>query len=157
MCNAMEQGYRLHSAVKEDSDFAQWIWLDQEYCASNEAHPMTCYFPFAEEEACSHDPSTKDPNEDHGHNYTDVVVQDPRAYRCALTHKSVDVNDRDEYRASATEYLFSHLSPLVIQEAQRQAGVIFRELPNAMAPENLITVHIRYVDMEAEGSIAEFC
>lgn len=151
MCNAMEQGYRLHSSINRDSEYKHWIWLDQEHCSTHEEHPMTCYFPWAEEEqACSQ--LSDDKKEDVAstatelryNNYTNATVSDPRAYRCALTQKSVGAEARDEYRASATEYLFSHVSPLVIQEAQRQIGIIFGgDLPNAMAPENLITVHIR--------------
>ena len=46
-------------------------------------------------------------------------------------------------RAASTEYLFQRLSPLVIQEAQRQIGIIF---PNGIVPTNLVTVHIRWGD-----------
>ncbi|CAJ1932830.1 unnamed protein product [Cylindrotheca closterium] len=155
MCNAMEQGYRLHSSIKVDSEYKQWIWLDQEYCATQDEHPMTCYFPWAEEEACALANQDSTGNIKFSYNFTNVTVQDPRAYRCALTQKTVGITERDEYRASATEYLFSHVSPLVIQEAQRQIGIIFGDLPNAMAPENLITVHIRWGDKFWEMDLAK--
>ncbi|KAL3935169.1 MAG: hypothetical protein SGBAC_009257 [Bacillariaceae sp.] len=159
MCNAMEQGHRLHSSTKLDSEFKQWIWMDQEYCALHQAHPMTCYFPWAEEESCSHSrdsTATINTTEVSNHNnYTNVTIRDPRAYRCARTQKNVSLEERDEFRASATEYLFSHVSPLVIQEAQRQIGIIFGDLPNAaMAPDNLITVHIRWGDKFWEMDLA---
>lgn len=132
MCNAFEQGYRMHSAVNVESESPWWIWMDQEYCTTNKQDPMTCYFPSSEEpssNACSN-------NE-----VTNITVNDPRAYRCELVQQqNMTRRQRDDYRASATEYLFSKLNPLVLQEAQRQIGIVF---PDAVAPPNLITVHIR--------------
>ena len=49
------------------------------------------------------------------------------------------------FRAAATEYLFQQVSPLVIQEARRQIGIVFAS-NHGVVPEDLITVHIRWGD-----------
>jgi hypothetical protein len=131
MCNAIEQGFRMHSAVKLDSESPWWIWLDQEYCDSYQDNPMKCYFPS----------SVQSPDCDM--KVTNITVKDPRAYRCELVQHNMTRRQRDDYRASATEYLFSKMNPVVMQEAQRQMGIVFGDLPNAMSPLGLITVHIR--------------
>eukprot|EP00980_Cylindrotheca_fusiformis_P002996 scaffold692_cov118-Cylindrotheca_fusiformis.AAC.18 len=143
MCNAIEQGYRMHSAVNLNSVSAPWwLWLDQEYCSAHEKDPMTCYFPSSEEPLSS----KCDNGINRMNNMTNIAVKDPRKYRCNLVQHNMTRRERDEYRASATEYLFSDLNPLVLQEARRQIGIIFGDLPDAVAPPNLITVHIRWGD-----------
>eukprot|EP00980_Cylindrotheca_fusiformis_P015273 scaffold4247_cov66-Cylindrotheca_fusiformis.AAC.14 len=146
MCNAIEQGYRMYSAVSRKSESAPWwIWLDQEYCSAHEKDAMTCYFPSSEEPLSSK--CDQYDNEIKRMKYmTNFSVKNPRKYRCNLVQHNMTEKQRDDYRASATEYLFSDLNPLVLQEAQRQIGIIFGALPNAMTPPNLITVHIRWGD-----------
>jgi hypothetical protein len=51
------------------------------------------------------------------------------------------------FRAASIEYMFRTVSPLVIQEAQRQVGVVFGS--NGV-PEDLITVHVRWGDKGRE-------
>ena len=48
-----------------------------------------------------------------------------------------------EFRAATMEYMFQTLSPLVLQEASRQVGLLF---PQGQAPPDLIAVHIRWGD-----------
>jgi hypothetical protein len=48
-----------------------------------------------------------------------------------------------EFRAASTEYLFQQISPLVVDEAKRQVGLLFG--PEG-TPDDLITVHIRWGD-----------
>jgi hypothetical protein len=49
----------------------------------------------------------------------------------------------EEFRAAAMEYIFQNISSLVVQEAERQVGLLFGEMG---APDDLITVHIRWGD-----------
>ena len=130
VCNAMEENYRIHSVVNE-SDW--WIWMDQEYCSEHKENPLDCYFPFAEQ------PKTCDAK----NVSATPTVKDPRAHRCFQIQQNMTTKERDDYRTGVTEYLFRHISPLVIQEAKRQVGVIF---PGGKTPENLIAIHIRWGD-----------
>jgi hypothetical protein len=76
--------------------------------------------------------------------------------RCPRMQKEYyhDDSSRDqfvsEYRAASTEYIFQRISPIVIQEAERQVGLLFENLthPNnpVVAPRDLITVHMRWGD-----------
>ena len=45
------------------------------------------------------------------------------------------------------EYIFTQVSPLLIREAERQAGLLF---PNGTVPENLVVVHMRWGDKGKE-------
>jgi hypothetical protein len=50
-------------------------------------------------------------------------------------------HEKKEWRAASTEYLFEQVSPIIIQEAQRQLGLLFGAQG---APSDLITIHIRW-------------
>ncbi|KAI2495512.1 hypothetical protein MHU86_19008 [Fragilaria crotonensis] len=54
-----------------------------------------------------------------------------------------------DFRAAATEFVFSSLSDIVIREAERQLQAVFGD--NGV-PANLITVHVRWGDKALEGS-----
>jgi hypothetical protein len=165
MCNGMETGHRMVSLAHE------WIWLDQFHCDMHpdgaQISPLLCYFPAAESLQCpsvilvDRDSTTQAPLIGDNHNsiseteishkiWVDSTststtnITDPRDTKqwCRLT-KTSSPEIKAAYRASSTEYLFHKVSPLVIQEAQRQIGVIF---PNGIVPEDIITVHIRWGD-----------
>jgi hypothetical protein len=55
---------------------------------------------------------------------------------------------KNELRASATEFLFGHVSSLVVQEAERQIALVFEKV--GQVPKDLITVHIRWGDKARE-------
>jgi len=126
LCNAWEAGYRLRIYNPD------WLWLDKSYCDRSDAErsPFLCYFP-AFDNHCTVDKETI-PN---------VNVSDPRKnnLRCSW------VGNEDllaNFRAASMEYLFRRVSPLVIQEAQRQIGLLFGQ----EVPKDIITVHIRWGD-----------
>jgi hypothetical protein len=129
MCNAMEQGYRIriHNPV--------WLWMDQVFCSHKTAikSPLLCYLPRSEFRCgCDEVPP-------------ELNVSDPRDKQrtsCALL-KGEDDHILNEFRAASIEYLFQNVSPLVVQEAERQVGLLFG--PKG-TPEDLITVHIRWGD-----------
>ena len=125
ICNAMEDGLRMHSFSPD------WLWLDQHHCDMEEAKtsPMLCYFPDSESR-CSK-----------AEVFLPRNVSDPRRIQqhCQIVKESSMA--RAEFRAAATEYIFQSVSPLIIQEAKRQIGIIF---PEGVAPSDLISVHIRW-------------
>ena len=133
LCNAYERNFRIKSFVNPNSEMEDWLWLDQEHCDVEEARsqsPLLCYFPNVEQRC--------------GWNETsDQIMGDVRQQRshCQLVKSSVD--SRASWQAAATEYLFQRVSPIVIQEAQRQIGIIFGA---EKVPDDLITVHIRWGD-----------
>jgi hypothetical protein len=57
--------------------------------------------------------------------------------------KAKDKEQLPLLRAGSIEYIFSNLSSLVVQEAERQVALLFGDNP---IPDDLITVHIRYDD-----------
>ena len=152
LCNGMETRLRMRSHAPE------WLWLDQEYCDMRQQaimSPMLCYFP-SSEYRCSDSSSVHYISTDNDKiisitgdstRYSNVStlpnITDPRKTEdwCKLAKSSPE--EKAMVRAASTEYLFQRLSPLVIQEAQRQIGIIF---PNGIVPTNLVTVHIRWGD-----------
>lgn len=151
LCNGMESRLRMRSHAPE------WLWLDQEYCDMRQQaimSPMLCYFPSSEyrcsDSSSTHHISDNDDTSsavDDSTRYNDLSIlpniTDPRKTDdwCKLAKSSPE--EKAMVRAASTEYLFQRLSPLVIQEAQRQIGTIF---PNGIVPTNLVTVHIRWGD-----------
>lgn len=130
ICNSMEQNVRLRTYNPI------WLWLDQTFCSPDVAankSPLLCYMPGAEFRCgCDEVP----PN---------VNISDPRDKKhnqCSLLKKRGNDILR-EFRAATTEFLFQRISPLVIREAERQVGLLFG--PQG-APDDLITVHIRWGD-----------
>jgi hypothetical protein len=128
MCNGMEENYRMQSYAYE------WLWLDQQHCDMNhqaKISPLLCYFPSCEHRCPkNYNPSVKMKN-----------ITDPRKTTdwCKIVKSSQEI--KSKVRASSTEYLFQRLSPIVVQEAQRQIGIIF---PDGYVPDDLVTVHIRW-------------
>ena len=131
VCNAMEAGYRLRTYNPT------WLWLDQTFCSLEVARksPWLCYLPRSEILCGCSEPVTSPA----------MNASDPRdlkRHQCALLKgKGEDI--LREFRAASTEFLFRRVAPLVIQEAQRQVGLLFG--PSG-TPDDLITVHIRWGD-----------
>jgi hypothetical protein len=131
ICNAMEQGYRIRMYNPV------WLWLDQTFCNKEVAakSPFLCYFPRSEYRCgCNEVP-------------TSLNVSDPRDTvhtSCNLLKTKKGEDDvLHEFRAASTEYLFQQISPLVLDEAKRQIGLLFG--PEG-TPDDLVTVHIRWGD-----------
>ncbi|KAG7353734.1 hypothetical protein IV203_003089 [Nitzschia inconspicua] len=131
MCNAMENGHRLQSYTS-----SPWIWSDQTHCDTNanNTSPMHCYFPKSEQ-LCLNDRTMP----------SSINVSDPRQQNewCQLVKNASQEEEKEYIRAASTEFIFQQISPIVIQEAQRQIGLIF---PDGVVPEDLVTVHIRWGD-----------
>lgn len=130
ICNSMEAGFRLRTYNPT------WLWLDKTFCsqAVAEKSPWLCYLPGAEfkcgcEKTPPHTINASDP-------------RDLKRHQCALL-KGKGEEILREFRAASTEFLFHRVSPLVIQEAQRQVGLLFGA---EGTPDDLITVHVRWGD-----------
>jgi len=106
-----------------------WTWLDQESCdmtQAKEISPLSCYFPAAEGQCTA----------------TKNASPKPISRTCDNLKEELNLTIAD-VRTAGIEYLFSSVSPLVIEEAQRQAQLVFGGKP---VPGNLITVHVRWGD-----------
>jgi hypothetical protein len=144
MCNAMESGHRIQSYTS-----SPWLWLDQDHCdVDPNISPLHCYLPQAEptQLKCSNDDNTIESMP------TSINVTDPRQVKewCQRV-QTASPETKAQVRAASTEFLFQTVSPLIIQEAQRQIGVIF---PNGEIPPDLVTVHIRWGDKFWEMDLA---
>lgn len=136
MCNGMQLNYRLRSHAPK------WLWLDRDHCDMHQAifSPMQCYFPAAENK-CSKKPDSFVSRSSDLASLPNIT--DPRVIRDWCEKAKESDESRLMIRAASTEYLFQEISPLVIREAKRQIGIIF---PNGVAPDDLVTVHIRWGD-----------
>jgi len=145
VCN----GWEMDTPSRIRTNNPQWLWMDQTVCDTNQAiySPFLCYFPEAEMQ-CPNDleqdlsPLSRLP-----------IIPDPRAKKrtmCKLL-KGSNQSLLEEFRASSTEFLFSKLSEVVIDEAERQASLVF---PDGI-PKDLITVHIRWGDKFWEMDLAK--
>jgi hypothetical protein len=137
LCNGMESHHRIRTTGPR-------AWMDQEKCGDL-ASPMACYFPQSElncegDEALARQYPTFTPDL-HGISRSNGNV----GYDC---HSIMNVTARSDLRAAATEFLFGHVSPLVVQEAERQLALVFEKV--GQVPKDLITVHIRWGDKGAE-------
>lgn len=137
VCNGMEMKHRMRSHAPG------WLWLDQGHCdmdVQSVLSPMLCYFPASEYKCPDQDTNIK----------TLPRIPEPFPGRkrvlCPLVKQSDEAMTM--VQAATIEYLFQSLSPLVIQEAKRQIGIIF---PDGIVPEeNLVTVHLRWGDKKGE-------
>jgi hypothetical protein len=139
LCNGMESHHRIRT-------IGPWNWMDQEKCGGL-ASPMACYFSQSELNCEGDDalarqyPTFASASGLHNISKSKGNVK----YQC---DSIMDVTPKSELRASATEFLFGHVSPLVIQEAERQLALVFEKA--GQVPKNLITVHIRWGDKARE-------
>jgi hypothetical protein len=139
-CNANQVGYRIRT-VRYDPE---WLWLDQTYCETGQRNksPLLCYFP-AIENRCGIEPEQV---------HTVMTIPEPKRLLlgCNTTAQKRRQHDEDgndaaiaDLRAGAIEYMFQNVSNVLVQEAERQIGLLFG---TQGAPTNLITVHIRWGD-----------
>jgi hypothetical protein len=174
-CTADEMGYRLQTHNP------QWLWRDQEYCngvgvrpspnhnntindvvapppqQDQSESPFACYFPGMENSLCADNSAVQkeDPQQ---------RLQPPQLFQFNVTsphdkrrgcRKARDAAQLPLLRAGAIEYIFSNVSSLVVQEAERQVALLWGGAQgnddgdggdHPMIPDDLITVHIRYGD-----------
>jgi hypothetical protein len=109
-----------------------WIWVDKVKCGGNVS--WHCYFPTVEP-ICAEEVVQ----------YERILAGTCKKYKY-WPENTYNISD---FRAAATEFVFSHLSETVIQEANRQLDAVFGKQG---VPENLITLHIRWGDKVLEGS-----
>jgi hypothetical protein len=146
LCNGMESRHRIRTV-------APWTWMDQEKCGPL-ASPMACYFSQSELN-CEGDEAlarqypifTPDFHNISRHN-GNVKYQCDSIMKDDVVDGVVTTTTKSQLRASATEFLFGHVSPLVVQEAERQLALVFEKA--GQVPKDLITVHIRWGDKERE-------
>jgi hypothetical protein len=137
MCNGLETNRRMQSFTS-----SPWIWLDQDNCDISNTSPLHCYFPNAEPQCTDGD---KDNNNNNQTMPPSINITDPRQRKDWCQQIQTATPElKAEIRASSTEYIFQQVSPLVIQEAQRQIGVVFGG--GGFVPRDLVTVHIRWGD-----------
>lgn len=127
--NALREGLNRQHRI---STQMPWIWADQEYCGRNAT--LDCYFRNAQPR-CEHNSSL-------------VLHERIWVGPCGKPSHWKDNVTIPEFRAAATEFAFSSLSPVVVQEAQEQHYELFGARPT---PSNLITVHVRWGDKVLEG------
>lgn len=144
-CNAHEIGHRIQTYNPD------WLWLDQSYCSDELARqsPFLCYFPDMEHR-CDNDASSSSSSQTTPFPSA-VNVTDPRNNRQRCRRIQEDPSFLTEFRAAAMEYIFRHVSPIVLQEAERQIGLLFEE---GVVPKDLITVHLRWGDKFWEMDLA---
>ena len=135
LCNAMDEGVRVWSPPP-------WQWRDEQACHDSGVSSLDCYFSLAEVR-CENDVSVIRANQTVFHD-----ISSPYNSKCpSILGENATSDETADFRASAMEYLFQSVSPLVIQEAERQLNLIF---PQGKVPPNLITVQIRWGDKKKE-------
>jgi hypothetical protein len=147
LCNALQmKDVRVRTLLP-------WTWYADESCKG--ASAMTCYFPESEPE-CIEDQEEDVFDFSSGNSYESTSK---RRLMLNLTRPAGKIKEsctviQQDYggvaavRAAATEYLFTRVSTLVYDEAQRQLQRVFRSFERV--PDNLITVHIRWGDKSDE-------
>jgi hypothetical protein len=101
---------------------------------------MTCYFPQSELN-CEGDEALAGQYPTFTHFHPLVKWNGYVADKCTSIRDGVAVG---EWLDSATDFLFRHLAPRVIQEAERQLALVFGNVSHV--PKDMITVHIRWGD-----------
>jgi hypothetical protein len=143
MCNAMETNVRIRTVP-------DWLWMDQQACSHTKS-PLLCYFPNAELQ-CPNDIGAVQ-----GHPTFDGAFSNlshgPRLGTISFDCPSIvnSSNSRQHMEMAGIEYLFGRVSPLVIQEAQRQHKLVFQ----GPSPKDLITVQIRWGDKRREMKLLD--
>lgn len=136
LCNAMDERVRVWSLLP-------WQWRDEEACESDEtvsSDALKCYFSST---------ALQCPGDSQVRNETTLhEISSPYNSKCpSILGDNATMDEIAAFRASAMEYLFHSVSPVVIQEAERQINLLF---PNGKVPPHLITVQIRWGDKKKE-------
>lgn len=154
-----------------------WVYKDVEACGGNirqrsktlswiDESPIQCYFPQAES-ICSGDFNKNDAT-------TPTELFDMNAIFSPSVNNNITLIDKNacpdiidgpfgaisNIRAATTEYLFTRVSNIVQQEAERQLQILFgtnnasgcnvTTTFKGKVPKNLITVHMRWGDKASE-------
>lgn len=136
LCNSVDDGLRIRSEFP-------WIYADQEACRkATSASSIGCYFPNAEL-TCASDASTIAAGQ-----VTQKLYKGNGNVGRYCPSVLGNATDYSQIRAAGMEYLFSSVSQVVVEEAERQLVQVFP--PIGQVPDNLITVHIRWGDKKAE-------
>ena len=137
LCNGMQENVRVQTQLP-------WIYLDNGVC-SNHSHAtaMLCYFPHSELR-CPDDRAALHRTTNRKRLYFNKGMVKKE---CGAVQERYNVSTSD-VRAAGIEYLFSQISSVVVQEAERQLDQVFGD--DIPLPSQLITVHIRWGDKEAE-------
>lgn len=136
VCNAMDEGYRVQTEIP-------WIYMAEQVCGEARS-AMTCYFPKSEL-LCPEDEGVR----------VDWRIQNHKLFRgegqisrlCQPLMEKYNMTFSD-VRAAGIEFLFSHVSQFVQEEATRQFNQVFANV--SKVPDNLITVHVRWGDKKNE-------
>jgi hypothetical protein len=147
MCNALQ----MHQRVRVRT-VLPWIWYDQQSCGDTDGtgntenySAMACYFPESEP-ACLHDGIQ--------HPAVPIYAMNLTRPHGKITASCTNVIEEWGHgsvatiRAATIEFLFTRVSNLIQDEAQRQLQTVFRGRDHV--PHNLITVHIRWGDKSDE-------
>ena len=137
LCNSMEVGVRLRTVVEPN-----WIYWDQETCLSMTSDtdssssatssllsPMLCYFPQSELQCGAKDLDTArehpkfDPSPIFFQNISKPNGRIGKKCDSFMVRNNLTLH---ELRIAGIEYLFGRISPLVMQEANRQLARVFR-------------------------------
>jgi hypothetical protein len=150
LCNALQM---KHVRVRT---LLPWTWYDDEACKGTSA--MTCYFPESEPK-CLDDGEEDDfdlsstRSSSYDSNTRSRLILNLTRPAGKIKESCTDIHQAyggvAAVRAAATEFLFTRVSDLVYEEAQRQLQRVFRSSERGV-PDNLITVHIRWGDKSDE-------
>jgi hypothetical protein len=132
LCNAMEQRVRVRTLMP-------WAWFDQTMCDLKQANrsAMLCYFPKSEL-LCKGDEDMVDTV-----GSINTTLRKKVSVKCETILKEASI---PELRAAGIEFLFSSVSKLLVNEAERQLNLVF---PDGVPPD-LVTVQIRWGDKKKE-------
>ena len=128
LCNGMELNLRIRTVEN-------WTWMDKEHC-STKPSSMLCYFRQSELN-CPGDEEIvrKQPDFDPVHNLSrsNGIVRE----LCPSISRQ-----KTSLRIAGMEFLFTRVTPLLMQEAERQLNLVFQ----SKVPNDLICVHVRWGD-----------
>lgn len=140
MCNAVEMGVRV---VSEQP----WVYRDDSSCSKPEGDDpssMACYFPQSEL-LCPGDVDELANATSKGQLARITgITNTPDFHGCDRI--MAEHGGLPGVRAAATEFLFSRVSKVVVDEAERQLSKVF---PNGVPP-GLVTCHVRWGDKKFE-------
>jgi hypothetical protein len=129
LCNSMHWGVSMNVANYT------WIWNDQEFCGDSiQATPFNCYFD---------KPNVCPPSDTAPH-----ITYSNRFNNCPKYIQNEET--RAVFRASAMEYLFSHVSKRIVNETEYVATELFNLTRGGSIPKDMITVHVRWGDKAKE-------
>ena len=140
------KGYRIRTHVpqrdhRRPQHTPSWDWIDHQACGDPfHTSQLDCYFPGAEP-TCGLEQTSE---------WANMSVVESQI-RCSAFNE-----DTVTWRAASMEFLFSKVSPLVVDEAERQARAVFGKngtIEFKKVPVDLILVHMRWGDKFVESKL----